>query len=95
MPRYKIRFMEPITELIGEGELDIQAEEGATLSDVFKEVGRKYGEIMKKKILAPDGDFHPYVLAAVNGTDVRRLNGISTRLNNGDEVVLALQITGG
>jgi len=50
---------------------------------------------VKRKILAPDGDFHPYVLVSVNGTDVRGLNGIDTRLNDGDAILLALLITGG
>ena len=95
MPSFKIHLMESITDLVGKTELDVQAKEGATLSDVFQEVGREYGESMKNKIIAPDGDFHPYVLVSVNGTDFRGLNGINTRLNEGDEVLLALLITGG
>ncbi len=95
MPSLKIRLMGQITDLIGKTELDVQAKEGATLSDVFKEVGREYGESVKKKLLAPDGNFHPYVLVSVNGTDVRGLNGIDTRLNDGDGILVALQITGG
>lgn len=95
MPSFKIHFMESMTDLVGKAELDVQAKEGATLSDVFKEVGRDYGESMKKKIIAPDGAFHPYVLVSVNGTDFRALNGIDTRLNVGDEILVALLITGG
>jgi len=87
--------MEPVSQLIGKTKLEVQAEEGASLSDVFEEVGREYGEGVKKKILAPDGDFHPYILVSVNGTDVRGLNGIDTRLNDGDGILLALLITGG
>ncbi len=95
MPSFKIHLMESITDLLGKTELDVQAKEGATLSEVFKEVGREYGESLKKKILAPDGDFHPYVLISVNGTDARGLNGINTRLKEEDEVLLALLIIGG
>jgi len=95
MPSFKIQLMGPVTQLIGKTELNVQAKEGATLSDVFEEVGREYGESVKRKILAPDGDFHPYVLVSVNGTDARGLNGIDTRLNDGDGILLALLITGG
>ena len=95
MPSFKIHLMESITDLVGKTELDVQAKEGATLSDVFKEVGREYGESVKKRIIAPDGDFHPYVLISVNGNDVRGLNGINTRLKEEDEVLLALLIIGG
>ncbi len=95
MPSFKIRLMESITEFIGKGELDIQAEEGATLYDVFTEVGREYGEIVRKKIIGPDGGFHPYVLVSVNGTDFRALNGIDTRLQDGDRIVVGLLVTGG
>ena len=95
MPSYKIHLMESMTNLVGETELEVRAKEGATLSDVFKEVGREYGENVKKKILAPDGGFHPYVLVSVNGTDFRELDGIDTRLNNGDKILIGLLITGG
>ena len=95
MLSFKIRFMGPIAELIGRTEIDVQAKEGAILSDVFTEVGREYGESVKKKIIAPDGDFHPYVLVSVNGTEVRELNGIDTLLNDGDGILVALHVTGG
>ena len=95
MPSFKIRLMGLITDLIGKIELDVQAKEGATLSDVFKEVGREYGENVKNKLLAPDGDFHPYVLVSINGADIRGLKGIDTWLHAGDRILLALLITGG
>lgn len=95
MPSFRIRFMGPITDLIGKRELDIQAHEGATLFDVFTEVERQYGESVSRKIIGPDGNFQSYVLVSVNGTDIRRLNGISTRLKDGDGILVALQIAGG
>jgi molybdopterin synthase sulfur carrier subunit len=95
MPSFKIHLMESITYHAGKTELDVQAEEGVTLADLFKEVGREYGESMKNKFIAPDGDFQPYILISVNGTDARGMDGINTRLNEGDDVLLALLVTGG
>ena len=95
MPSFKIHLMESMTDLVGKTELDVQAKEGATLSDVFKEVGREYGESVKKKIIAPDGGFYPYVLVSVNGIDFRALNGMDTRLKDGDIILVGLLITGG
>ncbi len=95
MPSFKIHLMESITDLVGKTELDVQAKEGATLSDVFKEVGREYGESVKKKIIAPDGGFYSYVLVSVNGIDFRALNGMDTRLKDGDIILAGLLITGG
>ena len=95
MPSFKIQLMGPITDLVGRSELEVQTQESATLSAVVEEVERAYGKSVKNKILAPDGDFHPYVLVSVNGIDVRELNGIDTRLNDGDKIILALLITGG
>ena len=95
MPSFKIQLMESMTDLVGKTELDVQAKEGATLSDVFKEVGREYGESVKKKIIAPDGGFYPYVLVSVNGIDFRALNGMDTRLKDGDIILAGLLITGG
>jgi len=95
MPSFKIQLMESMTDLVGKTELDVQAKEGATLSDVFKEVGREYGESVKKKIIAPDGGFYPYVLVSVNSIDFRALNGMDTRLKDGDIILVGLLITGG
>ncbi|MFC2004791.1 MoaD/ThiS family protein [Chloroflexota bacterium] len=95
MPSFKIQLVGPITHFVGEKELDIQAEEGATLSDIFTEVGRDYGEIVKKKIVTPEGDFHPYILASVNGTDISELDGINTQLKEGDGILIALIVVGG
>lgn len=94
-PSFKIHLMESMTELVGKTELDLEAEEGATLFDIFTEVEKDYGEIVKNKITTADGDFHPYVLVSVNGTDFRALNGMDTRLNEGDEILLGMLITGG
>lgn len=95
MATFKIRLMGPITDITGRSVLDIEAEEGATLFDVFTEVGRQYGDSVKKKIVGPNGDFHPYVLASVNGTDIRELSGINTRLKDGDGILVALEFQGG
>ncbi|MFC1991849.1 hypothetical protein ACFLVC_03915 [Chloroflexota bacterium] len=82
-------------EFVDERELDIQAKEGATLSHLFTEVGRDYGEIVRKKIIAPDGTFHPYILDSVNGIDISELNGINTRLKESDGILVAMLIEGG
>jgi hypothetical protein len=87
--------MESLTHLVDKTELNIQAKEGATLTDLFNELGRECGESVKNKIIAPDGDFHPYILISVNGNDARGINGINTCWNEGDEVLVALLITGG
>lgn len=95
MASFNIQLMESMTDLVGKTELHVQAKEGATLSEVFEEVGREYGESVKKKIIAPDGGFHPYVLVSVNGTDFRALNGMDTQLKDGDTILVGLLITGG
>ena len=95
MPIFKIQLMESMRDLVGKTELDVQAEEGATLSDVFTEVGREYGESVKKKIIAPDGGFYPYILVSLNGTDFRALKGMDTRLKDRDIILVGLLIIGG
>jgi hypothetical protein len=95
LPTITIRLMEPMTELIGRAELKVQTGKEAALSDALTEMGNLCGDIVKQQILAPDGDFHPYILASLNGEDIRGLQGIHTRVNDGDVILLALNITGG
>ena len=95
MPIFKIQLMGPFIDLVGKSELEAQSPDGATLSNLVEEIEKTYGKSVKNKIMAPDGDFHPYVLVSVNGTDVRGLQGINTPINEGDKIILALLITGG
>ena len=95
MANFNIRLMGPMRYLIGMTDLCVSAKEGATLFEVLKQMEKEHGESVRGKILAPSGDFHPYVLASINDADIRGLNGIDTRLNDGDKILIALQITGG
>ena len=95
MPSFKIRFFGPITTLTGTREVDVQADGCTTLRDVFTQMGKEHGAPLKNKIIAPDGNFQPYLLVVVNNTDVKRLKGIDTEVKDNDGIVVALTVTGG
>jgi sulfur-carrier protein len=56
-------------------------------------VGRFAG--LKSQLLAADGQPYRSVAVFVNGVDVRRLQGMDTRLSSGDVLTLVPAISGG
>lgn len=95
MPNVDIHIIGLLTELVGKTNLNVRTREGATLSDVLAEVGKEYGEDVKNKILSSSGDFHPYIIASVNGIDVRERGGVTTPVKEGDKISVALVVVGG
>ena len=95
MPSFKIRFFGPITSLTQLNEVNVHDDGCTTLRDVFTQLGKEHGETLKNKIIAPDGNFQPYLNVVVNTTNVKRLKGIDTEVKDSDGIVVALTVTGG
>jgi molybdopterin synthase sulfur carrier subunit len=68
----------------------------ALVSDLLTLLAEKHGEPFKKTIYEPKGlDLKPHYILAVNGLLLNQLNGIETKLKDGDRVVLMPVVTGG
>ena len=59
-------------------------------------LSEKYGEPFKKAVYESGGvDIKPNFIATVNGYLLNQLNGVKTRLKNGDHVILMPVVSGG
>lgn len=66
---------------------------GDDLASVFADLKKQYPELVERCI---DGDVvRQYVNVFLNNTDVRFLEGLKTKVADGDEVLIAPQIVGG
>ena len=74
----------------------IELKDDALVRDLLTLLAEKHGEPFKKAVYEPNGpDLKPHHILSVNGLLLNQLNGIETKLKDGDRVVLMPVVTGG
>jgi molybdopterin synthase sulfur carrier subunit len=92
-----VDYLGHIKALIGAEKAEtIEIKDGASLGDLLLLLAEKYGDAFKKTIYEPNGsDLKPNFILTVNGFLLNQLPGISTRLKEGDRIVLMPIVSGG
>ncbi|MGB9959654.1 MAG: MoaD/ThiS family protein [Candidatus Bathyarchaeales archaeon] len=95
--KVKVEYIGHIREIIHSArEEEIEISEGASLGDLLLMLSEKYGEPFKKAVYEPGGsDVKTNFIITVNGYLLNQLNGVETKLNPGDRVVLTSVVSGG
>ena len=65
------------------------------LRQLLNALSESFGESFKERILDPTGRPQPFVNIFVNDKDIRHLEDLETKLNDGDEVLILPAIAGG
>ena len=74
----------------------VELKDAAAVSDLLSVLAEKYGEPFKKAVYEPKNtDLKPQHIASVNGLLLNQLNGIETKLKDGDSVILMPLVVGG
>ena len=94
--KVKIQYLGFIKNLIKRSEDAFELEEGASLSDVMNKIAGLYGKPFMKEVYEPGlKDVKMGFVVTVNGVLVGQLQGMDTRLNDGDNVILMSLMSGG
>ena len=68
----------------------------ALVRDLLIALAEKHREPFRKTVYDPkDADLKPHYILSVNGLLLNQLNGIETKLNDGDRVIFMPVVTGG
>jgi molybdopterin synthase sulfur carrier subunit len=67
--------------------------DGATVGEVLDALYARYGELRSR--IAEDGGLRRFVNVYVAGEDIRFLDGLNTRVSDGDEVTILPAVAGG
>jgi len=74
----------------------IELKDGALVCDMLTTLAEKHGEPFQKAVYKPKAvDLKPHYILSVNGLLLNQLNGIETKLKDGDRVVFMPVVTGG
>ena len=91
--KIKIKLFAPFRGLFGAGESEIELDGSPRVRDLLDALSEN-GE-MKTKMFEDSGELKPYVIVLVNGRSIKALSGLSTGLQEGDEVALLPPVSGG
>lgn len=92
--RVKVKFLATLYDLLGVMRDEAVVPEGATVLDLIKALDERYGGRLSREILDGDRLKEEYNVL-VNGRAIDFLEGLSTRLKDGDEVVFLPPVAGG
>lgn len=92
MGRIKVKFYGVLAEAVQSREVDVEA---STLRQLLSALAVKYGNSFTEKIYNGDGTLRRFVNIYINGRDIRFIQGVDTKLNDGDEVLFIPAVSGG
>lgn len=92
-----VEYLGHIKTIIGVEQAEkLELKDDASVGDLLFLLAEKHGENFKKAIYEPSGlDLKSNFILTVNGLLLNQLNGIETKLKDGDRVVLMPIVSGG
>lgn len=96
--RITIEYLGYIKQTLGITQPEnVELKPEASTRDLLALLANKYGEPFKKAVYDPKepSSLKPYHILAVNGLMVNLLNGLDTKLKDGDRVIVMPVVTGG
>ena len=94
--KVKVLYLGFIKNLIKRSEDEFELEEDASLSELMNQLAGMYGKAFRKEVYEPGlKDIKMGFVVTVNGFLMGQLQGVDTRLNNGDNIILMSLMSGG
>jgi molybdopterin synthase sulfur carrier subunit len=92
--KLRVKFLATLYELTGVLKTEVEVPDGLTIRELIDVLARKYAKL-REELLDEGGNLKPMYNILVNGRAVEWLNGLDTRLKDGDEVVFIPPAAGG
>ncbi|MEJ2735912.1 MAG: MoaD/ThiS family protein [Anaerolineae bacterium] len=87
-------FLPVLPEAIGRRELEVEFA-GETVKDLIEHLVARYGRKARQALYDGQGQLDPVIQILLNGEQWVTHDRLDTRLQDGDEVMLALMLAGG
>ncbi|KYK25505.1 hypothetical protein AYK25_05390 [Thermoplasmatales archaeon SM1-50] len=91
--KLKIKFLKPFSDTVGKNMVEIDFN-GNTLNDLLKVMIKSYPQL-KKEFYTETKKLSTYLCIFINDKPLSALNGIHTKLQDGDELVFFVPVSGG
>ena len=93
MPKITIYYSAIIKEVTDKSEDSLET--GDTIESAITELIEKYGEGIRVRLLANEGEIHENIIVTLNGRNIKYIDNLATKLNDGDEITIIPLVAGG
>ena len=90
-----LKFIGAMRQISGKNQLIVNIQDGNTLRELIEQIGKNTPGLPKIFGGQKFGNSNSNSLVLVNGREISVLNGLDTKLMNGDEIVLIPVVHGG
>ncbi|HID90330.1 TPA: MoaD family protein [Candidatus Bathyarchaeota archaeon] len=90
----RVRCLAALRRVI-EGRHEVSIPGVGTVEEALAALHRRYGDAFAKRVLDDSGRLRRYIAIHVNGKDIRLLQGLSTKVDEDDEISLMPIVAGG
>ena len=90
-----VKFVGALRHVSGTGELALSCKSRVAIRELMDEIIKELPELKRSLIDPQFEDSRPNTLVLVNGREISVLDGLETKLKDGDEVVLIPFVHGG
>ncbi|MGD0406366.1 MAG: MoaD/ThiS family protein [Candidatus Bathyarchaeia archaeon] len=90
-----IKFIGALRHLSGKTQLTINFQEGMSLKELVTKISQQMPKLEKTFSDQQLNDSRSNALILINGREISVLNGLETKLNDGDEIVFVPVVHGG
>jgi len=94
--KVKVHYLGYIKNMLEKKDEELDIRDGASLSELLNKLAGLYGQPFKKEVFEPGlKDLRTGFVVTVNGILMDQLNGVQTRLKEGDNIILMSLMSGG
>ena len=95
--KIKLEYLGHVTNMTGNSRTEeITIKNDSSVVDLLNSLAQKYGEPFKKAVFEPGfSDLKSNYIATVNGQLLNQLNGLNTKLRDGDHFIIMPVVSGG
>ena len=92
-----VNYLGSIKQALGLKQAEqLELKDEALVCDLLDFLAEKHGDPFKKSVYEPkELDLKPYYILSVNGLLLNQLNGIKTKLKDGDRLIFMPVVSGG
>jgi molybdopterin synthase sulfur carrier subunit len=90
-----VKFVGALRHVSGTGELALSCKSSVAIRELMNEIIKELPELKRSLIDQQFEDSRPNTLILVNGREISVLDGLETKLKDGDEVLLIPFVHGG
>ena len=94
--KVRVHYLGMVKTYTNKGQEDVELEDASTLSDLLGKITKNFGKPFNSEVYDPNKrEVKTLFTVMVNGVIMGQLDGVDTKLKDGDNVIVMPLMTGG